>query len=97
MDVTLAGPESYQEAEMLDADTLSTKPPRPVFGRWLLLQASAAAARRDVKDLSEAARLDRGFPKDGSPEQVAAHLHRAQASPEMHEAFETAEIEWQHY
>jgi len=97
MDVTLGASESYQEAPMLDADTLSTKPPRPSFGRWLLLQASAAAAPREVKDLAEAARTDRGFPKDGSPEDVSAHLHRAQASPEMHEAFERAETDWQHY
>lgn len=82
---------------MLDADTLSTKPPRPSFGRWLLLQASASGSAMDVKRLSGAARLDRGFPKDGSPEDVSAHLHRAQASHEMHEAFEQAETEWQHY
>lgn len=82
---------------MLDADTLSTKPPRPSFGRWLLLQASASGAAGDVKSLAEAARSDRGFPKEGSPEDVSAHLHRAQASPEMHEAFETAETEWHHY
>ncbi|MDO7843581.1 YozE family protein [Sphingomonas immobilis] len=61
------------------------------FGRWLLQQRE----RGDwVDDLAQAARADRGFPKDGDPEAVRQHLRKQQADGDIFQAVDDAETDW---
>jgi len=81
---------------MIELDAAQAAPARPPFGRWLIAQDRSVDASADVRALATAARLDPKFPRDGSPEKVSAHLNAAQASQEMHEAFEQAETDWRY-
>ncbi|PZU10282.1 YozE family protein [Sphingomonas sp.] len=68
-------------------------PPRPseTFSRWLLAQRD----REDWIDaLATAARADRSFPRDASPDQVRAHLIRLGADGEALEQLDDAERCW---
>jgi hypothetical protein len=79
---------------MLDATNLKIAKPRPTFGRWLLAQKT----RNDATGLlARAAALDPKFPREGSPEEVSAHLNRQQAEHDMHAALEDAELDWNCY
>lgn len=64
---------------------------RPPFGRWLLLQSDQDGF---LGQLAKAARLGRGFPKDGDPEAVRKQLSAQGADPDMHEALDDAERAW---
>jgi hypothetical protein len=68
-----------------------TEEERAPFGRWLLLQSE-----RDgfLGQLAQAARGDRGFPKDGDPEALRKRLNTLGADPDMHEALDDAELDW---
>jgi hypothetical protein len=44
--------------------------------------------------LAQAAKGDRGFPKDGDAEAVRKRLNTLGADPDMHEALDDAELEW---
>lgn len=61
------------------------------FGAWLVAQD-----KRDgiVGELARAAKADRRFPKEGTPEQVHAHLQAAQADGNTWAALEDAEMDW---
>lgn len=64
---------------------------RPVFGRWLLDQAS----RPDpVGYIAKAATSDPRFPKDGAYEDVLRRLGEAGADGDAHHALEQAEIDY---
>lgn len=64
--------------------------PQP-FGGWLLAQQARAGW---VGDLAKAAKADRGFPRDGSPDAVRRRLNEMQAESDMFEAVDAAESEW---
>ena len=61
------------------------------FGRFILSHKDAPGA---LGELAQAAARDPKFPRDGTPEQVSAQLHRHEAPPEFHEALEEAETTW---
>ena len=64
--------------------------PEP-FGRWLLAQRD----RGDwIDDLATAARADRGFPKQGSPDQVRDRLRLQGADGDTFEQMDDAERVW---
>lgn len=64
---------------------------KPAFARWLLLQVDQPGF---LGQLAQAARGDRGFPKDGDAEAVRKRLNTLGADPDMHEALDDAELEW---
>lgn len=64
---------------------------RPAFGEWLLQQVDRQGG---VGELVKAAKGDRQFPRSGSPDEVRKHLNAMQASGEMFEAVEDAEMDW---
>lgn len=61
------------------------------FGGWLLAQQGRAGW---VGDLAKAAKADRGFPRDGTPDAVRQRLNEMQAESDMFEAVDAAESEW---
>ena len=61
------------------------------FGRWLLEQQGRADW---IGSLAKAAKQDRGFPKDGDPEQVRARLETLGADSDTFEALDDAERAW---
>lgn len=64
---------------------------REPFGRWLVGQRG----RGDwVDGLADAARADRGFPKDGDVEAVRGRLAQLGADPDAFEALDDAELDW---
>lgn len=64
---------------------------REPFGRWLLAQR----ARGDwIDPISDAARADRSFPKDGDVEAVRRRLGELGADPDTFEALDDAEMHW---
>ena len=65
---------------------------RPAFGEWLLQQKDKGGF---IGQLVDAALADRGFPKRGDPEAVRRRLTAAGAEPEMFEAVDDAEMDWQ--
>lgn len=61
-----------------------------------LLRRVAAATvdhQGGVGELANAAKGDRQFPRSGSPDEVRKHLNAMQASGEMFEAVEDAEVD----
>jgi hypothetical protein len=44
--------------------------------------------------LAQAARGDRGFPKEGDAQAVSTRLNMLGADPDMHEALDDADLEW---
>ncbi|WP_253717373.1 hypothetical protein [Sphingomonas sp. AP4-R1] len=74
-------------------------PPEPVaqgvqaepFARWLIEQK----ARRDwIAELAKAAAADRGFPKNGSPDDVRKRLQALGADGDAFEQVDDAELAW---
>jgi len=64
------------------------------FGHWLLAQRG----RGDwVADLAAAARADRAFPKEGTPDAVRQHLSNQQVDGDVFAAVDDAEIDWMAY
>ena len=64
------------------------------FGAWLLRQRD----RGDwVDSLADAARGDRGFPKNGDVETVRKRLREQQADGDAFQALDDAEIDWLSY
>jgi len=61
------------------------------FGLWLLAQQGQSGW---IGDLAKAAKADRHFPRDGGPDDVRAHLTKAQADSDMFEAVDDAERLW---
>ena len=69
---------------------ISAAPAQPL-GRWLLSQH----ARTDiVGELAQSARRDPGFPADGDFAAISKRLNALGADGDMHEALETAELDW---
>jgi hypothetical protein len=67
---------------------------RPSFAAWLLKQKD----RGDwVDGLAEAARADRGFPRNGDVEAVRKRLREQQADGDAFQALEDAESDWLSY
>lgn len=71
-----------------------TEEERLPFDRWLLLQSE-----RDgfLRQLAQAVKGDRGFPKHGDAETVRKRLNALGADPDMHEALDDAELGWASY
>lgn len=64
---------------------------REPFGSWLLAQRD----RGDwIDDLATAARTDRGFPRNGSPEDVRKRLQSFGADGDAFEQVDDAERDW---
>lgn len=63
------------------------------FGLWLLTQQGHAGW---IGDLAKAAKADRHFPRQGSPDDIRQHLSKAQAESDMFEAVDDAERLWLH-
>lgn len=69
-----------------------TNTDREPFGRWLLAQQG----RDDwIDTIAAAARTDRAFPKDGDPDAVRRRMSEQGADPEMFEALDDAERDWE--
>lgn len=68
-----------------------TEEERAPFGRWLLQQTDCEGL---LGQLAQAAKGDRGFPKDGDAEAVRKRLNTLGADPDMHEALDDAELGW---
>jgi hypothetical protein len=64
---------------------------RETFGLWLLSEKG----RGDwIDDLADAARADRKFPKDGTPDDVRKRLSEMGAEGDMFERVDDAEAAW---
>lgn len=61
------------------------------FGTWLLAQQGHSGW---IGDLAKAAKADSQFPRQGSPDDVRAHLNRNQVEGDMFEAVDDAESLW---
>ena len=61
------------------------------FGAWVLAQRDREGL---VGQLVDGARVDRKFPRNGSPEEVRKHLSAMQADGDLFEAVDEAEIDW---
>lgn len=80
--------EQAAEPEPMPQPALDEREP---FGRWLVAQKD----RGDWVDaLADAARKDRLFPRNGSPDDVRKHLNAMQAEGDMFEAVDDAEMDW---
>lgn len=79
------------DSRLRESGRTKTAEEKPAFGRWLLLQADAGGF---LGQLAQAAKNDRGFPKDGDPEAVRKRLNTLGADPDMHEALDDAELDW---
>lgn len=64
------------------------------FGRWLLEQRHHDGA---IGALAKQAWNDAGFPKDGSPKDVAKRLNALGADGDTWQALEEAEVDWLAY
>lgn len=67
---------------------------RPTFGAWLLKQVDREGW---VGQLVNAAKADRGFPRNGSPDDVRKRLNELQADGDMFQAVDDAEADWLSY
>lgn len=76
---------------MLNADLLPTRRPKPAFARWLLSQSHRSGP---IGELAKRAALDRGYPREGSVDQVSCRLNAVGADGDMHEALEDAALDW---
>lgn len=61
------------------------------FGAWIVAQVDRHGL---IGDLVKAAKADRNFPREGSPEDVRKHLSRMQADGDMFDAVDDAETDW---
>jgi hypothetical protein len=66
-------------------------PPRESFGAWLIAQADVKSW---ISDLAKAAKADRAFPKQGTPDDVRKRLQEMGADGDAFEALDDAEMEW---
>jgi len=82
------------DSRLKDEGRTKTADEKPAFARWLLLQVDKDGF---LGQLAQAARGDRGFPKDGGAEAVRKRLNTLGADPDMHEALDDAEMEWASY
>ncbi len=64
---------------------------REPFGAWIVAQVDRHGP---IGDLVKAAKADRAFPREGSPEDVRKHLSRMQADGDMFDAVDDAETDW---
>lgn len=64
------------------------------FGAWLRVQVDREGL---VGQLVAGAKIDRRFPREGSPEDVRRHLSAMQAEGDLFEAVDEAEIDWRAY
>jgi len=80
---TPARPEIAGGAEM---------PTRQPFGTWLLEQSKRPGS---LGELAKAAKLDRGFPKNGSADDVRKRFAQAGADGDAFEALDDAEREYE--
>lgn len=81
------------DCRLRDEGSTKTQEERGPFGRWLLRQPEEGSLAALIK----AARADRGFPKDGSPDDVRATLNSFGAEGGMFEAVDEAELDWASY
>jgi hypothetical protein len=65
--------------------------PAIAFGRWLIAPAARGGA---IDELAAAARIDPGFPRQGSPAQVRARLQTLGADCDAFEQLAEAERRW---
>ena len=61
------------------------------FGSWLLSQQGRTGL---VGQLVDGAKVDRKFPRYGTPEEVRKHLSAMQADGDLFEAVDEAESDW---
>lgn len=64
------------------------------FGEWLLKQKDRGGL---IGQLAAGAHADRGFPRQGNPEDVRSRLRALQAEGDMFEAVDDAELDWAAY
>lgn len=76
---------------MFNADLIDTRQPKPAFARWLLSQSNRSDA---VGELAKSAARDPAFPRDGTADQVSCRLNAVGADGDMHEALESAQLDW---
>jgi len=74
--------------EYNESDALA---PREPFGAWLIAQADAKGW---IGDLAKAAKADRTFPKQGTPDNVRKRLQEMGADGDAFEALDDAEMSW---
>ncbi len=75
-------------------DVVEAEPARQPFGAWLLEQANSKGW---IADLAKWAKSDRGFPKNGSVEDVRKRLTAVYAEGDAYEALEDAKLSWASY
>ena len=67
---------------------------REPFGMWLMAQKD----RGDwIDPIAAAARADRGFPRNGTPDQVRDRLRAMGADGDAFAALDDAELDWMSY
>ncbi|MEH3107170.1 MAG: hypothetical protein PGN09_07770 [Sphingomonas fennica] len=64
------------------------------FGAWLLAQKGREGL---IGQLVDAAKADRGFPRDGDPEAVRKRLRNNYAEGDLFDAIDDAETDWLAY
>lgn len=64
---------------------------REPFGAWIVAQVDRHGL---IGDLVKAAKADRNFPREGSPDDVRKHLSLMQADGDMFDAVDDAETDW---
>lgn len=69
-------------------------PAKPAFGAWLIGQQDRGGL---IGQLAAGAAADRGFPKQGGPDDVRKRLVALQADGDMHSALDDAEVDWLAY
>lgn len=72
-------------------DVAEVERPTQPFGAWLLEQGNTKGW---IADLAKWAKSDRGFPKNGSVEDVRKRLTAVYAEGDAYEALEDAELSW---
>jgi hypothetical protein len=76
------------------AKGLETNHHGETFGAWLSIQKDRDGL---VGQLVAGLKLDRRFPRNGSPEDVRKHLSAMQADGDLFEAVDEAETDWRAY
>lgn len=64
------------------------------FGEWLLAQKDREGT---LGELVKAAKGDRTFPRQGSPDDVRRHLSKMQVEGHFFDAVDDAETDWMSY
>lgn len=89
-----SAPTPHHAAAALPAETAAGAPEpdaRPSFATWLLGQSKSGGT---LGELAKAAKLDRGFPKAGSADDVRARFNAAGADGDAFEALDDAERDY---